>query len=459
MNRELNSIFQDFTKSTFAMADKRYERKTHDSFLRASMESAGLESFLPSLNSYGDDNFLEQTKDKFRRLVGKEGKYKNRETIGTHPDFTHLEGTDNIENHYAVSMFVDIKNSTSIYLKTNDLIWTKTFKNTVLRIITTFMQVFDGHVHRLQGDAVFGYFVWKDKCEEDAVIDALNTASFLLYYIQNGLNQELEKQGYEPLKLRIGIDFGNDDEVIWSEYGLSPATEVTTTSLHTDLAAKLQNRASSNTIMIGDNIKEILDLPDEFIGIKTYKKDYETKEDKYILNRKERQYKMWIFKHQEYLTYFPYLESDNFKMKCLVDDEIYNPNILSLPKGVSLIFEVMHPLTIPHKGVNNIRFEWEKENRGREAEEAEQSGKRKHHAFRHFADQNHQSGRNGGVRPLGQSRQRNETGNHPHRICRRARKNHERRQGTSDDCGKTGACRGKSLYGHVHGGCHRSGRE
>jgi len=374
MNRELNNIFQDFTRSTFARADKRYVSKKNNSYLRTVMDSAGLEAFLPDLDTYADDIFLDQTKDKFRNLVGKEGKYKDRETIGTHPDFKHLENTERIENYYAVSMFVDIKNSTAIYLKTGNLVWTKTFKNTVLRIITTFIQVFDGHVHRLQGDAVFGYFTWKDKDEEDAVIDALNTASFLLYYIENGLNPELERLGYDPLNLRIGIDFGNSDEVIWSEYGLPPATEVTTTSLHTDLAAKLQNRASSNTIMIGDNIKELLDLPDEFIGIKTYQKNYETKEDKYILDRPEKRYRMWIFKHHSYLKYFPFLESESFKMICKADGERYYPNISALPKGKSLIFEVNHPLTVPPRGTNNIRFEWLKINRGKAAEEAGQAG-------------------------------------------------------------------------------------
>jgi class 3 adenylate cyclase len=357
------------------MADKRYSRKNDESYLRMAMESADFNAHFSDLARYADNDFLEATKERFRALVGKEGKYKDKETIGTHPDFLHLENTDDIENHYAVSMFVDIKNSTSIYLKTDDLIWTKTFKNTVLRIITTFMQVFDGHVHRLQGDAVFGYFVWKDKDKEDAVIDALNAASFLLYYIENGLNQELERLGYDSLKLRIGIDFGNTEEVIWSEYGLSPATEVTTTSLHTDLAAKLQNRASGNSIMIGDNIKELLDLPEEFIDIKTYQENYEEKEDRYILDKPEKRYKMWVFKHRSYLKYFPFLESNSFRMTCIADSERYSPNISALPKGKSLTFEVSRPLTVSQRGTNNIRFEWKKENRGREAEEAGQSGK------------------------------------------------------------------------------------
>ncbi len=373
MNRELNSIFQDFTKSTFAMADKRYESKLHRSYLKESFESRHdvyMDSVLSSINLYADDDFLERTKEKFRNLVGKEGKYKDKETIGTHPDFTYLEGTEEIENFYAVSMFVDIKNSTSIYLKTGDLIWTKTFKNTVLRVITTFMQVFDGHIHRLQGDAVFGYFVWRDKCEEDAVIDALNTASFLLYYIENGLNQELKRLGYEPLKIRIGIDFGYANDVIWSEYGLPPATEVTTTSLHTDLAAKLQNRASSNSIMIGDNIKEILDLPDEFIDVKEYQRNGESKKDYYILNRDEKRYKMWVFKHHSYLKYFPYLHEEDLAMECISNGESYFPNISMLQKGQSLVFRVngtgIYPIPI---------YTWSKENRGKEAERAGEAGK------------------------------------------------------------------------------------
>ncbi len=378
MTTELNSVFQDFTKSTFAMADKRYEHKLHKSYLRTAFESEDniyIDSVLPQIDLYSDDSFLEKAKDRFRALVGKEGKYQDRETIGTHPDFKHLESTEEIENHYAVSMFVDIKNSTSIYLKTNDLIWTKTFKNTVLRIVTIFMQVFDGHIHRLQGDAVFGYFIWKDKDEEDAIIDSLNAASFLLHYIEHGLNVQLKKLGYDSLKLRVGIDFGCNEDVIWSEYGLKPATEVTTTSLHTDLAAKLQNRASSNTIMIGDNVKEMLDLPEEFIGVKTYQKNYETKEDRYIIDKPEKRYRMWIFKHQNYLKYFPYLENDLFRMQCKTNDKIYFPNISALSKEQSLTFKVSHPLKIPYKGTNNIRFEWEKINRGKEAKEKNQSGR------------------------------------------------------------------------------------
>ena len=177
------------------------------------------------------------------------------------------------------------------------------------------------------------------------------------------------------MKIRIGIDFGDKKEVIWSEYGLSPATEVTTTSLHTDLAAKLQGKASGNTIMIGDNIKEMLDLPSEFLEVKTYQKNYEKIEDKYILDKPQKKYKMWIFKHNNYLKYFPYLHSNNFRLVCYADGSGYNPNLYAIAKGTSLSFKLEHPLTVPYRGVNNLNFSWEKENRGEEAKRVGEDGK------------------------------------------------------------------------------------
>lgn len=381
--KKLNAVFDGLTNSILSKSDKKYRQKRHQSYIIEAFEAnAGLEagintaldSIIDNFEEYSSDEFLDRLKEDFRALVGKNGEYRYRETIGTHPDFTHLENTDDVENHYIVSMFVDIKNSTSIYLKTGDLVWTKTFKNTVLRIITIFMQIFDGHIHRLQGDAVFSYFGWRDKCEEDAIIDSLNAASFLLYYIENGLNIQLEELNLPPVELRVGIDFGESEEVIWSEYGLSPSTEVTTTSLHTDLAAKLQNRASANSIMIGDNIKTFLDLPEEFIEVKTYQRNGYKKEKKYILEKPEKQYRMWVFRHYNYLKYFPVLQNDNFTMTCFSGGMQYFPNISALDKGVSLTYRVNHPLTIPQRGTNNIRFRWTKENRGSEAKDQKQDG-------------------------------------------------------------------------------------
>jgi class 3 adenylate cyclase len=380
INNELQNIFDDMTESIISKEQIDYDNIIkRSSSISVANESSTITDSITSedLSIYPTDDFSKNLKENFRKLVGKEQKYE--ETIGTHPDFKHLEKTNDSEQHYIVSMFVDIKNSTSIYLKTKDLIRTRYIKNTMLRIITIFMQVFDGHIHRLQGDAVFSYFGWKDKCEEDAIIDSLNAASFLLYYIENGLNQQLEEQQLAPIKLRIGIDFGKKEEVLWSEYGLHPSTEVTTTSLHTDLAAKLQNQASANSIMIGDNIKTFLDLPDEFIAKKIYTEQGETKEKNYILKKPEKTYRMWVFQHKKYLKYFPFLEKSDFSMECLNKEGQYSPNILALEKGETLTFQIKknnesHPLHISNtNSFNPKKFKWSKENRGKEAKDRNQA--------------------------------------------------------------------------------------
>ena len=41
----------------------------------------------------------------------------NQGRIGCHPDFAHLEGTDEREFHHITTMFVDIKNSTRLALQ------------------------------------------------------------------------------------------------------------------------------------------------------------------------------------------------------------------------------------------------------------------------------------------------------------------------------------------------------
>ncbi len=102
----------------------------------------------------------------------------------------------------------------------------------------------------------------------DAIIDALNASTFLQFYVSNNLKKTFEQMGLPPIKIRIGIDFGDDDKVLWTKYGIMNCSKTTTTSIHTDLAAKLQSEAFSNRTMIGDNIVTYLDLPTEFFQTK-----------------------------------------------------------------------------------------------------------------------------------------------------------------------------------------------
>src|SRR5690606_32115194 len=72
------------------------------------------------------------------------------------------------------------------------------------------------------------------------------------------------EQGIENIYTRIGIDLGYDRDVVWGMAGIGEISEVTTCSLHTSLASKMQSKAVSNGVVIGDHIKKESPLLSEF---------------------------------------------------------------------------------------------------------------------------------------------------------------------------------------------------
>jgi len=74
------------------------------------------------------------------------------------------------------------------------------------------------------------------------------------FYNQNPLNNFFERYNLPPLEIRIGIDIGDDKSVLWSAFGIDRIEEITTTSVHRDLTAKLQDKSPINSILIGENI-------------------------------------------------------------------------------------------------------------------------------------------------------------------------------------------------------------
>ena len=72
------------------------------------------------------------------------------------------------------------------------------------------------------------------------------------------LIETLESYGFEEkVYTRIGIDYGDDNDTLWSMAGQGNVSEITTTGLHTSLAAKMQANAQSNGIVVGDHIVEM----------------------------------------------------------------------------------------------------------------------------------------------------------------------------------------------------------
>ncbi|MDT4814809.1 hypothetical protein FQZ97_478220 [compost metagenome] len=215
-----------------------------------------------ALEAFNPDSVQQDIRSSFGKPGYNDGK------IGTHPDFKHLAQTENQENHYICSLFLDIKNSTRLTFL-YDLEEVVAIKNTILKAAAESVLAMDGHVHRFMGDALLAFFGGKHVEKDDSIVNALNCAS-VLESIMTGTIIPVLKQKYpgsqdtDHLGFRIGLDYGSNEDVLWSSYGFRGVYEVTPTSFYVDVAAKLQSIAGKNKSMLGQSIIEEIDLPDDY---------------------------------------------------------------------------------------------------------------------------------------------------------------------------------------------------
>jgi adenylate cyclase len=197
-----------------------------------------------------------------RRWFGKSPEI-NEGAIGSHPNFIHLKGKEETEYHYMSTMFVDIQNSTRLALRYS-LDDVRHIKNTILRVASETVRAMDGHVHRFMGDALMAYFGGRNQSKESSAMAAISCAAMLRILMQESVTPSLLKRGIDAndIGFRIGLDFGDDDEVLWSSYGYTDVTEVTATSFYVDASAKLQSMASKDNAMLGYNLIKFLEFPE-----------------------------------------------------------------------------------------------------------------------------------------------------------------------------------------------------
>jgi adenylate cyclase len=300
-------------------------------------------------------------------------------TIGPHPDFNNLQSSDYI-NHHCVSVFVDIKGSTRLIEKYS-LLEVRLIKDSLLTLAIEVANQFGGHIHRLQGDGIFIQFVRKDKTPNDAVINALNAISILTQFVSVDLANIMTQHGLRPLKIRAGIDYGDNDNVLWSYYGIAGCEELTTTSLHTDMAAKLQAKAYDNSILIGGNVKKLLDLKSDFY---TYFENQDSKERVYNIST-QFTYPFYVFNWKEFLTSLPFvwktssseileIKEKSITIECFISNEDgtnrerYYPNSKSIPKDKKIFFNLLrdNKTFIKHPFES---IEWYGRNSGKQAED------------------------------------------------------------------------------------------
>lgn len=236
--------------------------------------------------------------------------------IGDHPDFKALSGTDQAEYHYIATLFMDVAGSTRLG-RLYPLDKVKRIKNGFMCLAIEIVQAFDGHVHRLQGDAVMAYFGGKKCTPDQACVDALNAASLILYFAEKIVEPELKKEGISnPPGIRLGIDYGKNEDVYWSSYGYPGTSEVTATSYYVDMAAKLQHAAPRNGLMLGNSIVEHLDIPEHLLEVRTSTSDGKEVQEPFVLPNysddqgKKFNYRQWVFNATKYLRSTPIAEFD-----------------------------------------------------------------------------------------------------------------------------------------------------
>ncbi len=210
---------------------------------------------------------LDDTQQTLRPLFGKGP--AQPPAIGDHPDFLHLKGTDETCFCSITTMFMDIESSTrlSLIYPLHDV---RRIKNAFIQTAIQIVRCFDGHVHRIMGDAVMAYFGGPMEKPEDAAINGLNCSAVLQFFAEQVVRPKLIDMGYDhDFGIRIGLDHGPEDGVLWSSYGYPGMDEVTATSFYVDVAAKLQHAAGRNRSMLGGNFLDTLDFPEELTFTKT----------------------------------------------------------------------------------------------------------------------------------------------------------------------------------------------
>jgi len=147
-------------------------------------------------------------------------------------------------------MYVDMVNSTNITLSLSE--------EKIVKLITTFAQEmaytvtqFGGYMLKFVGDAVLAYFN-ADNALVYPADNIVNCAKSMIRVLNEAINPVLNANGYPTIAAKIGIDAG---ENIVVRYGSDRAkSHVDILGASMNMAAKIQNMAEPNQILIGGDV-------------------------------------------------------------------------------------------------------------------------------------------------------------------------------------------------------------
>jgi len=147
-------------------------------------------------------------------------------------------------------MYIDLVGSTNMSLSLP--------AEKVVTIISSFAQEmaytvtqFGGYMLKFVGDAVLAYF----NAENDLIYPAdniINCAKSMLRVLTDGINPALTINGYPSLSAKIGIDHGQNIIVRYGSDKRKSHVDILGPSMN--MAAKIQNMAKPNQLLIGGDV-------------------------------------------------------------------------------------------------------------------------------------------------------------------------------------------------------------
>ena len=147
-------------------------------------------------------------------------------------------------------MYIDMVNSTNITLSLPE--------EKIVKFITSFAQEmaytvtqFGGYMLKFVGDAVLAYF----NAENALVYPAdniVNCAKSMIRVLNEAINPVLSTNGYPTIAAKIGIDSGENMIVRYGSDRTKSHVDILGASMN--MAAKIQNMAEPNQILIGGDV-------------------------------------------------------------------------------------------------------------------------------------------------------------------------------------------------------------
>ena len=176
-------------------------------------------------------------------------------------DFQYSDVTDGSDNYLRnnvfsripmIVMYVDLVGSTQMILELP--------QKQLTAIVSSFAQEMayviqrhGGYILKFVGDAVIGYF---SENEQDS---AVGCAESMIKVLEMGINPILKQYDYPDLKIKIGLDYGENTIIRYGDNEKESHIDLLGQSMN--IAAKIQGRAHADQILIGGGVYAKLSPP------------------------------------------------------------------------------------------------------------------------------------------------------------------------------------------------------